>query len=69
MIKITPKVQTAYNKALSQLFEHSDRDYRNLQLAIKAKQTIQEPVKGPNMTCAECLKNFFENGVMPLFKK
>ncbi len=69
MIKVTPKVQTAYNKAVGLLLEHSDRDYRNLQLAIKAQQMPKEPVKGPNMTFAEGLKNFLENGMMNMFRK
>ncbi len=68
MIKVTPKFQTAYQKAIGQLLEQSDKDYRNLQLAMKAKQAPKTPVK-PNMTYAEALKNFFENGVMTLLKK
>ena len=69
MIKVTPKIQTAYTRTLSLLLEHSNKDYRNLQLARKAAlQQPKEQLKGPNMTFAEGLKNFLENGMMLMMK-
>ena len=69
MIKVTPKIQTQYRKAIANLIEQSDRDYRNLQLAAKAAQAPKAPVEVPKTSFAEGLKNFFENGMIMKFNK
>jgi len=55
------RMQLAYNKALANIFEQSDKDYFKLTKSTKVnKNESAQHIK----TFADGLKNFFEKGTM-----
>ncbi len=51
-----------FNYTMSNLLEHTDRDYFNLQ---RAQKNTGKKITAPNLKShAESLKDFFEKGVM-----